>query len=142
MATPRRSHKSRLTALVIDVLAEHYEDGVAFWAQALGAEPPRTPRAGQRYTTLKGAADGLTVLVQRVEQDPGVHLDIETDSVAAEVARLEAAGAKRKYPVKGWWVLKDLSGNAFCVVRPQDRDRLAKRPPWPAPGQATQRPQG
>jgi hypothetical protein len=118
--------------LVIDVLAEHYEACVAFWADALGAKPPRSPRSNQRYTTLEGAVDGLTVLVQRVEKEPGVHLDIETDSVASETARLEGAGARRKYKVKTWWVMEDPSGNAFCVIRQQQPENLAKRRPWPA----------
>lgn len=127
---PRAGHRSRLCTLVIDAPAEHYAECVAFWAVALGAAPPRSPRPGQRYTTLKGASDELAVLVQRVEEPPGVHLDIETDSIAAEVARLEAAGARRKYKVKTWWVMEDPSGNAFCVIRRQFPERLAKRPPW------------
>jgi hypothetical protein len=133
MAERERAHRSRLSTIVIDCLAEHYEDCVAFWAEALGAERPRTPRSDQRYTTLKGAAEGLIVLVQRVEKDPGVHLDVETDSVPAEVARLEAAGARRKYKVKTWVVMQDPSGNAFCVIRPQRPDALAERSPWPTP---------
>jgi hypothetical protein len=126
-----KGHKSRLTALVIDVLPESYESCVAFWASALGARPPKVPRKKQRYTTLKNAADGLSVLIQRVEKDPGVHLDIETDSVESEVTRLEAGGARRKYKVKTWWVLEDPAGMAFCVVRPQAPKKLAKRRPWP-----------
>ncbi len=125
-------HRSRFSAIVIDCLAEHYDACVAFWAQALGAKQPRAPRPGQRYTTLIGAADGLSVLVQRVERDPGVHLDIETDSVVKETRRLEAAGGARKRKVKTWWVMKDPSGNAFCVIRRQEPERLAKRPPWSA----------
>lgn len=132
MAKQVTGHKSRLTAIVIDVPSEHYEESMTFWAQALGARPPRKPRADQRYTTLEGAAEGLTVLVQRVDRDPGVHLDIETDSVRAEVTRLVAAGARRKHKVKSWWVLEDPGGNAFCVVRPQAPDRLRERAPWPA----------
>jgi len=131
MAAAKKRHRSRLSTIVIDVLAEHYDACVAFWAEALGAEPPRARRAGQRYTTLKGAVDGLVVLVQRVERDPGIHLDIETDSVAGEVRRLEAAGARRKYQVRTWWVLEDPGGNAFCVVRPQMPKLLGKQPPWP-----------
>lgn len=131
MARSRNNgHRSRLAGLVIDVLPEHYEACVAFWAEALGAAPPRAPRRGQRYTTLKGAADGLIVLVQRVQKDPGIHLDIESDSVAAEVARLESAGARRKYRIKTWQVLEDPAGMAFCVVRPQLPDKLRQRPPW------------
>jgi predicted enzyme related to lactoylglutathione lyase len=132
MAAKNKRHRSRLSTIVIDVLAEHYDACVAFWAEALGAETPRAPRAGQRYTTLKGAVDGLIVLVQRVEKHPGVHLDIETDSVAGEVERLEAAGARRKYKVRTWWVLEDPGGNAFCVVRPQMPAQLKKQAPWPA----------
>lgn len=133
MARPKsKKHRSRLAGLVIDVLPEHYEACVAFWARALGAKSPRAPRKGQRYTTLKGASDGLIVLVQRVEKDPGVHLDIESDSVAAEVARLEAAGARRKYRIKTWDVLEDPAGMAFCVVRPQVPERLKRRTPWTA----------
>ncbi len=135
MASRTHGHRSRLSTIVIDVLAEDYDASVAFWALALGAKRPRQPAASQRYTTLQGATDSLIVLVQRVEKDPGVHLDIETDSVAAEVARLEAAGARRKYKVKTWWVLEDPGGNAFCVIRPQSRDRLRQRPPWPRAGQ-------
>ena len=133
MATRRKQgHRSRLAGLVIDVLPEHYEDCVAFWAEALGAKAPRTPRKGQRYTTLKDASDGLIVLVQRVEKDPGIHLDIESDSVAAETARLESAGARRKYKIKTWQVLEDPAGMAFCVVRPQIPEKLRRRAPWPA----------
>jgi predicted enzyme related to lactoylglutathione lyase len=134
MPARKEGHRSRLTALVIDCLPDQYERCVAFWAEALGAAPPRTPRTGQRYTQFKGGADGLTVLVQRVEHDPGVHLDIETDSVVSETARLEAAGARRKYKVKTWWVMEDPSGNAFCVVRQQQPEKLAKQKPWPARG--------
>jgi len=128
-----RGHRSRLSTIVIDCLDPHYEACVAFWAEALGAERPRTPRADQRYTTLKGAVDGLIVLVQRVERDPGVHLDIETDSVVAESARLEAAGASRRRKVDTWWVMQDPGGNAFCVIRQQRRGSLDGRTPWPAP---------
>jgi hypothetical protein len=131
MTRKTKGHKSRLTALVIDVLPVHYERCISFWARALGADPPRKLRKNQRYTTLRNAADELVVLVQRVEKDPGVHLDIETDSVESEAARLEGEGARRKYKIRTWWVLEDPAGMAFCVVRPQTPRRLARRRPWP-----------
>lgn len=132
MTARDKQHRSRLSTIVIDVLNKDYDASIEFWARALGAEMPRKPRPGQRYTTLRGATDDLIVLVQRVEQDPGVHLDIETDSVAAEVERLERAGARRKYKIKSWWVLEDPGGNAFCVIRPQTPDKLRRQLPWPA----------
>jgi hypothetical protein len=55
--------------------------------------------------------------LQKVEHDPRVHLDIETDDLDAEVARLEALGAQRLDFVKRWWVLQAPTGHRFCVVR-------------------------
>lgn len=124
-------HRSRLTAIVIDCLPEHFEESVFFWAVALGVKKPRRPGANQRYVHLKRPDSDFDVLVQRVEQDPGIHLDIESDAVAREVERLESLGATRKRKVKTWWVMQDPSGMAFCVVRDQGKGLLARRPPWP-----------
>lgn len=124
-------HRSRLAAIVIDCLPEHFEAGVCFWAAALGVKKPRRPGAAQRYVHLQRPDADVDVLVQRVEKDPGIHLDIESDAVAHEVERLEAAGATRKRKVKRWWVMQAPSGHAFCVVRKQGKGLLAQRPPWP-----------
>lgn len=135
-------HRSRLSNLVIDCLDVHFEACIAFWAQAFGAPTPRKLRPGQRYVTLKTRPGDPVVLLQRVARDPGVHLDFETDSVARESARMEAAGARRKYRVKTWQVMQDPSGNAFCVVRKQHPDLLARMAPWPAPARAQSRQAG
>ena len=112
-------HESRLSTVMIDCLDESFEDSVAFWSGALGLKPRRRPQAGQRYLTL-GKVDGpLFVRLQRVDSDPGFHLDIETGSIPKEVARLEAAGAHRKYRIKRWWVMEDPSGNPYCVISPE-----------------------
>src|SRR5688500_13042882 len=56
-------------------------------------------------------------MVQRVEPGhEGVHFDIETDNVEAELARLEKLGAKRVRQVKNWWVMEDPGGHRFCIV--------------------------
>ena len=125
-------HRSRLPNLVIDCLDEHFEDCVAFWARAFGAPVPNKPRAGQRYVTLKTRPGDPEVLLQRVDSDPGVHLDFETDSVVKESARMEAAGASRKYKIKTWQVMQDPSGNAFCIIRKQHPQLLQRMPAWPS----------
>ncbi|HET8554498.1 MAG TPA: VOC family protein [Rhodanobacteraceae bacterium] len=124
-------HRSRLSNLVIDCLEEHFEPCVAFWAKAFGAPMPRRLRAGQRYVTLKTRPGDPEVLLQMVERDPGIHLDFETDSVVKESARMEAAGARRKYKIKTWQVMQDPSGNAFCVIRKQHPELLERMPIWP-----------
>ena len=114
-------HRSRLTAIAIDVPAAVHEDEAAFWSGALG-HPIDPGEHGDAYMTV-GHADGLEVFVQRVgEEAPRYHLDIETDDVDAEVARLEALGATRVEQVRTWWIMRDPAGLLFCVVRPQRDD--------------------
>lgn len=125
-------HHSRLSTLMIDCLDEQFDDSLAFWSAALGLEPARRPKKGQRYVTL-GPIDGpLYLRLQRVSSEPGYHPDIESDDVPGEVRRLEDAGGRRKYRIKRWWVMEDPSGNAFCVIRPESEKfpRGARR--WPS----------
>jgi predicted enzyme related to lactoylglutathione lyase len=116
---PSASHHSRLSTLMIDCATDRFEQSIDFWTRALGLAKPRRPSAGQRYITLGRVEGPLFVRLQKVDRNPGYHLDIASDSPAAEVERLEAAGAKLKYRIKRWWVLEDPSGNAFCVIRPE-----------------------
>jgi hypothetical protein len=55
--------------------------------------------------------------VQRVVHESRIHLDIESDDVDAEAARLEALGARRIGKVKTWWVMEAPTGQRFCIVR-------------------------
>lgn len=117
-------HRSRLVQLFLDCDENHLPiaDAVTFWAGALGmqASPEKDPEG--RYWMLAGR-DGLpTIGLQRVQEPSAIHLDIETDDVEAEVARLEKLGATRKYKVKSWWVMRAPTGHDFCVVRPQSAD--------------------
>jgi len=64
------------------------------------------------------------VQLQRVEHESRVHLDIETDDIPAEVARLEKLGASVVKKLERWVVMQAPSGQRFCVVR-------AQRPLWP-----------
>jgi hypothetical protein len=56
--------------------------------------------------------------VQRIDHDPRVHLDIESDDIEAEVARLEQLGARRVRDGLRWVVMQAPTGHRFCVVRP------------------------
>ncbi len=126
-------HHSRLSTLMIDCLADRFQESIAFWTQALGFKPPRRPVADQRYLTL-GRIDGpLFVRMQKVDRNPGYHLDIESDRIDAEADRLEAAGARRKYKLKRWCVLEDPSGTPFCVIRPESDDFPQSANHWEQP---------
>ena len=70
--------------------------------------------------------------MQKGKHEARVHLDIETDDIEAEVARLEALGAKRVQHVRNrWWVMEAPTGHRFCVV-PMDEDSTRGKPNrWP-----------
>jgi len=106
-------HRSRVCAVLIDTSPQSHEMVSRFWSAALGRELRYSPE--ERYAKLNGAH--LDHMVQRVEAGhEGVHFDIETDNVEAEVARLEKLGAGRVKQVKTWWVMADPGGHRFCVV--------------------------
>lgn len=115
-------HHSRVSTLMIDCLADRFNESIDFWTRALGFSRTRRPAGDQRYITLGRIEGPLFVRLQKVDKNPGYHLDIETDRVGAEADRLEAAGARRKYRLKRWWVLEDPSGTPFCVIRPESDD--------------------
>ena len=115
-------HHSRLHTVMIDCHGIPMDQAVAFWSGALGLEPDPADKATDRYRRLIGR-DGVPVIgLQRVDDHSAFHLDIETDDVEAEVARLEALGAVRKYKIHTWWVMRAPTGHDFCVVRPQAAD--------------------
>ncbi len=130
-------HKSRMGTIVIDCQGNEVDEAAAFWAGALGRDalPPSDPRFAA-YRSLAPASGQLPVLVQRVEHASRVHLDIETDNVDAEVARLEKLGARRIKQVKTWWVMEAPTGQRFCVVRPQTPDFDAHANVWDGPADA------
>lgn len=114
-------HHSRLSTLVIDCHVDDLTEAIGFWSQALGKPVADADQDGDgRYAELQTTADEPLILLQKVDHASRVHLDIETDDLAAEVARLEGLGARRVALVRErWWVMEAPGGLRFCVVRPQ-----------------------
>jgi predicted enzyme related to lactoylglutathione lyase len=113
-------HKSRISAFVLDCQVDDLAASTHFWSQALGRPIASKDQDGDgKYAELKSSADEPFLLLQRVDHEPRIHLDIETDDIDAEVTRLEALGATRVAFVKRWWVMQAPSGHRFCVVRVQ-----------------------
>lgn len=132
------AHRSRLCHFVIDV--DDLDKAVQFWAAALDAtEEPLPETSRQVYRRLRLPDAEIRILLQ-LTHDPKtakerMHLDIETDDVAAEVARLEALGATRydHQQERGcdFWVMRDPWNNEFCILQPELPDLLTARRPWP-----------
>jgi predicted enzyme related to lactoylglutathione lyase len=124
-------HRSRLCALVIDCNTDNLSAGASFWSHALGKKlDPSDDPANNKYVSLKTREDEMIILLQRVDHPSRVHLDMETDDVEAEVARLEKLGAKKLEKIKTWWVMEAPTGHRFCVVRPQRGELPASANQW------------
>jgi predicted enzyme related to lactoylglutathione lyase len=132
-------HRIILSTFIIDAPSDVHEKTADFWAGALDAQAVQ-PRGGRDYRILEGASQDFRVVVQNVHSGPaGVHLDIHTDDLDAEIERLLGLGATmvdasfRDHPGQ-WVIMADPAGKEFCVVnalnplRPQaDRDAFERK---------------
>jgi hypothetical protein len=114
-------HRSRIGIVLVDHPEEHAEEGLAFWAGVQGVTPVRED--SPEYHSL-GTTGSLHLAAQRTGPgtQPRVHLDIETDDVPAEVARVRALGATIVEERRGYTILQDPAGVVFCVVPVQTGD--------------------
>jgi hypothetical protein len=124
-------HRSRIGVVLIDHPEKSYAQAQAYWSAAVGVEA--TQQGEGPYASL-GRAGGLELALQRTGAGTParVHLDVETDDVAAEVSRLSALGARVIAEPEGYVVLTDPGGLVFCVVPVQtgeEFDRAATT--WP-----------
>ena len=95
-------------------------EAASFWAGALGRSIDLAhPGTRGNYRMLVTPPDEPIVQVQRVAHESRVHIDIETDDIPAEVARLESLGAKVVDRLERWVVMQAPTGQRFCVVRLQ-----------------------
>jgi predicted enzyme related to lactoylglutathione lyase len=113
-------HHSRLCAVLIDCKTSDVDEAARFWAAALGrrVDPDHAHSRGN-YRMLETPPDELIVKIQRVDHESRVHIDIETDDIPAEVARLEQLGATVATRMERWVVMQAPTGQRFCVVRVQ-----------------------
>lgn len=125
-------HRSRVYAILIDTPRAEAAEAAAFWSAALGAEA-RPGEEEPQFISLRGALPDLVTAVQAVDDAPRYHIDIETDDVEAETARLLGLGATQ---VDQWLecrVLRAPGGHLLCVLpvdsAPELFDATAKT--WP-----------
>lgn len=113
-------HRSRVAQLCVDVPASRYDAELVFWRAATGwaDEPVNRP---EFHRLVHRAESPVQLLVQRLGEDDAAttaraHLDLGTDDIAAEAARVEALGAQVLWPGDGFIALRDPAGLSFCVT--------------------------
>jgi hypothetical protein len=125
-------HLSRLSTFVIDCKVDDLATAAEFWSKALNRRLAPADPSDPDYRKLSAVAGAPTLVIQKVEHESRIHVDIETDDLDAEVARLEQLGATRLRFVKRWWLMQAPSGHVFCVTNRQRS--LAGKPDtneWP-----------
>jgi predicted enzyme related to lactoylglutathione lyase len=106
--------------MLIDCNTDDVDRAARFWAEALGRPvDPAHPGTRGNYRMLETPPDEPIVQIQRVGHESRVHIDIETDDIAAEVARLQKLGAEVVDRLERWVVMQAPTGQRFCVVRVQ-----------------------
>lgn len=111
-------HRSRLGNIVIDCQADDLLSEARFWSAALGYPLPQDLDAASGFIQLVTRPGDVQVILQRVRHEARAHLDIETDSIGSEVARLERLGAAVVSRHDGWVVMQAPTGHRFCVGSP------------------------
>jgi predicted enzyme related to lactoylglutathione lyase len=124
-------HRSRLVGLIIDCQGKDIDAAATFWSKALGRPVQPSADDSPNYRFLATRENELLIGLQRVDHPSRVHLDIESDDVDAEAARLEKLGARRVVKTQTWWVMEAPSGQRFCVVRPQGGPLDKQGNEWP-----------
>jgi hypothetical protein len=108
-------HRSRFSTLLIDVPRAAVPAATEFWSSALGV-PARPEPGEEQFTGLPGAFPGLVVAIQAIDDSPRFHIDVETDDLDAETARLIGLGAIEI----GRWLdcrtLRAPGGHLLCVI--------------------------
>ena len=115
-------HHSRFSTVIIDCRTSDVAAAARFWSAAFGRPVDERAAADPRYVALAMNPGEVLCQVQAVTHESRVHLDIETDDVDAEVARLEALGARPVERKTTWAVLEAPTGHRFCVGRPKSAD--------------------
>ena len=111
-------HRSRLGNIVIDCKTDDLLSEARFWSAALGYPLPHDLDAIGQFIQLVTPPGDVQVIIQRVGHEARAHLDIETDSIDLEIARLERLGATIVFRKDEWIVMQAPSGHRFCVGSP------------------------
>jgi len=122
-------HHSRLSTVIIDCQTSDLGNAATFWSRALGRRAIIDP-SNPTYVALSMQPGDMLCQLQAVAHESRVHLDIETDDLDAEVARLTELGAREIERHPTWVVMAAPTGHRFCIGRPKSADFPANANRW------------
>jgi hypothetical protein len=107
----------------IDVPAAQIADTQRFWSSATGGVVTSPWEGHPEFVSLQPPTGAAYVHVQRIDGDPRVHIDLATDQVDDEAARLVELGAERVERFRWWQVMTSPGGLPFCLCEDPSRAR-------------------
>jgi hypothetical protein len=116
---PASGHRSRLVQVCIDSPPSRHADEVAFWQAATHWQWTASDGPEFAGKLRPGRDSPVQLLFQRLDDDADAaraHIDLGADDIEAEADRLEALGARRLWPGRGWIALEDPAGLPFCAT--------------------------
>lgn len=124
-------HRSGLCGFIIDCKTDDIQREARFWSGALGFGIAENPEEDGKYVYLDVPEGRPYIELQAVDHPSRVHMDLRTDDLEAEVARLENLGATVVERIKQWCVMEAPSGQRFCVIQIQTGRDLGPMNEWP-----------
>lgn len=113
--------RSRLDQLCLDIAPDQFDDEVSFWAGLLGWPAVRSTVRPEFTSLTRPGAMPARLLLQRRDHGEGPttgHIDLAAgEHVDDVVADHLAAGAELERREWIWTVLRDPSGQRYCVTR-------------------------
>ena len=103
----------------LDIPAASYAEESAFWAALTGWEHQDLEAAPEFTRLVRPSGQPLHLLLQLLDETSGpvrAHLDLAADDWAAEVRRHVLLGARLDAEGRGWTVLRDPAGAAYCIT--------------------------
>ena len=122
-------HHSRFSSVIIDCQTPDIATAAAFWSRAFGRAAV-FDASNPTYVALQMHAGEVICQLQSVTHESRVHLDIETDDIDAEVARLTKLGARAIERHPTWCVMAAPTRQRFCVGRVKSADFPANANRW------------
>ena len=114
-------HRSRVVQVCIDTPRATHDREVEFWRAVTGWRwvPGDSPEFTGKLYPAPGSP--VQLLLHRLGEDDGgttvrAHLDLGTDDLELEAARMEGLGATRLWDGDGWVTLRDPAGLLFCAT--------------------------
>jgi Glyoxalase-like domain len=111
----------RWLTLLLDFPAGKFDDCVTFWRQVTGYGLSAARGAADEFATLLPPSGDAYLRVQRVADGTGgshldLHVDTETESLAAATERARILGATLRHQEAGLVVAESPAGLPFCLT--------------------------